>query len=211
MSDMPQFSTAEYARLTIERCRLCNTPLATEYYRVRGQSACADCAAAARSGQASAADNTVFSRAVLFGIAAAIAGLASYAAFTIATNFYIGYVALGVGYIIARAMKAGSGGLGGRRYQIIAVILTYLAIALAEIPIGLWQLHAKATAGRLLVAGIQLLPIGLISPILEMRSPVHGLINLVILYVGLRIAWRGTAATRATVEGPYHRLTTTAN
>jgi hypothetical protein len=36
-----------------------------------------------------------------------------------------------------------------------------------------------------------------------MRDPIHGLINLVILYVGLQIAWRGTAAPRVTVEGPF--------
>lgn len=203
MSDIPQFSTADYKRLTVERCRFCNSPLATEYYRVRGQSACASCAAAARRGQSNATDNAAFTRAVLFGIGAAIAGLAGYAAFTIATNFYIGYIALGVGYIVARAMKIGSGGLGGRRYQIVAVILTYLAIALAEVPIGLWHFHSKVPAGRLLAAAIGLLPLGLISPILEMTSPMHGLINLVIIYVGLQIAWRGTAGTRATVEGPY--------
>ena len=57
---------------------------------------------------------------------------------------------------------------------------------------------------------IRLLPVGLTSPIREMRDPIHGLINLVILYVGLQIAWRGTAAPRATVEGPF-RLTSAAS
>jgi hypothetical protein len=55
----------------------------------------------------------------------------------------------------------------------------------------------------MLAVAIRLLPIGLTSPIREMRDPIHGLINLVILYVGLQIAWRGTAAPRATVEGPF--------
>lgn len=208
MSDMPQFSTAEYAQPQLQRCRFCTSPLVTEYYRVRGQTACAGCAANARSGQEDASGNAAFTRAVLFGIAAAIAGLAGYAAFTISTHFYVGYIALGVGYIVARAMKVGSGGRGGPRYQIVAVILTYLAIALAEIPIGLWHFHTKVPAGRLLAAGIRVLPMGLISPILEMSSPAHGLINLVIIYVGLRIAWRGTAGSTATVDGPY-RLSTT--
>ena len=126
-----------------------------------------------------------------------------YAAFTIATSFYIGYVALGVGYIVARAMKFGSGGLGGRPFQIVAVILTYLAIALAEIPIALWEFRTRIPAGRMLIVGIRLLPVGLTSPIRELRDPIHGLINLVILFVGLRIAWRGTAAPKTTVEGPF--------
>jgi hypothetical protein len=207
MPEAPQFSTAQYQpEPAIGRCRLCSTPLATEYYRVRGQPACASCAAAARDGRAGNSGNAAFTRALLFGIAAAIVGLIGYAAFTITTHLYVGYVALGVGYIVARAMKAGSGGLGGRPFQIAAVILTYLAIALAEIPIVLWQLHARIPPGRMLTGVIRLLPFGLASPILEMRSPVHGLINAVILFVGLQIAWRGTAAARVAVEGPF-RLT----
>jgi hypothetical protein len=203
MSDTPQFSTAEYLPPQIERCSLCGTALASEYYRVHGRTACASCASAAQNGQANGQNNTAFTRALLFGVGAAIIGLAGYAAFTIATSFYIGYVALGVGYIVARAMKLGSGGRGGRPFQIVAVILTYLAIALAEIPIALWEVRAHLPSGRMLAVAIRLLPIGLTSPIREMRDPIHGLINLVILYVGLQIAWRGTAAPRVTVEGPF--------
>jgi hypothetical protein len=211
MPDTPQFSTGEYTTPPkIDRCHFCSSPLASEYYRVRGQAACASCAASARSGQAAGSEGSAFTRALLFGAAAAIVGLIGYAAFTIATHLYVGYVALGVGYIVARAMKAGSGGLGGRPYQIAAVILTYLAIALAEIPIALWQFHARLPLGRMLAASVRLLPIGLMSPILEMRSPVHGLINAVILYVGLSLAWRGTAAQRVAVEGPF-RLTPAAS
>jgi hypothetical protein len=210
MPETPQFSTAEYTpQPTLQRCRLCSSPLATEYYRIRGQAACASCAAAARAGTP-AGQSTAFTRALLFGIAAAIVGLAGYSAFTIATNLYVGYVALGVGYIVARAMKFGSGGVGGRPYQIGAVVLTYLAIALAEIPIVLWQLRPRIPSGHMLAVAMRLLPVGLESPILAMRSPVHGLINAVILFVGLQIAWRGTAATGAAVEGPF-RLTPAAS
>ena len=210
MPDTPQFSTAEYAQPTLQRCRFCSTPLTSEYYQVRGQAACASCADAARNQQAGTSDSAAFTRALLLGIVAAIVGLASYSAFTIATHLYVGYIALGVGYIVAKAMKFGSGGLGGRRYQIAAVILTYLAIALAEIPIVLWQFRARIPSGRMLALAIRLLPVGITSPIRDMRSPVHGLINLVILFVGLRIAWRGTAAASATVEGPF-RLTPAAS
>ncbi|HEY3988604.1 MAG TPA: hypothetical protein VGM02_04840 [Acidobacteriaceae bacterium] len=210
MPDTPQFSTAEYTPPQIDRCSLCTTPLAHEYYRVRGQTACTGCAVAAQSGNSITSNNAAFTRALLFGIGAAIVGLAGYSAFTIATNFYIGYVALGVGYIVARAMKFGSGGIGGRRYQITAVILTYLAIALAEIPIILWQLRARIPSGHMFAVAMRLLPVGLESPILAMRSPVHGLINAVIVFVGLQIAWRGTAATQVAVEGPF-RLTPAAS
>jgi hypothetical protein len=211
MPDTPQFSTAEYPQQpTIQRCHFCSTPLVSEYYRVRGQTACASCAAAAREGTPTGQPNAAFTRALLFGIAAAIVGLAGYSAFTIATSLYVGYVALGVGYIVAKAMKFGSNGLGGRPYQITAVILTYLAIALAEIPIMLWQLRARIPSGHMLAIAMRLIPLGLTSPIRALSSPVHGLINAVILFVGLQIAWRGTAATGVAVEGPF-RLTPAAN
>jgi hypothetical protein len=204
MRDTPQFSTAEYTTPPrIARCHFCSSQLAPQYSSVHGQAACASCAAAARSGQAGASDNSAFTGALLFGIGAAVVGLIGYAAFTITTHLYVGYVALGVGYIVAKAMKAGSGGLGGRPYQIAAIVLTYLAIALAEIPIALWQFHARIPSGQMFAAGLRLLPVGLISPILEMRSPVHGLINAVILYVGLSLAWRGTAAQRVAAKAPF--------
>ena len=73
----------------------------------------------------------------MLGIGAAIAGMIVYAAFTIVTGWYIGYLALGVGYLVAKAMKKGSHGLGGRRYQVAAVLLTYAAISVAAVPIGI--------------------------------------------------------------------------
>ena len=201
--DTPQFSTAEYQQQhTVERCAICNNPLATEYYRVRGRAACASCAAAARSGE-SPSSSAAFGKALLLGIIAAVVGLVVYAAFTIATGFYVGYVALGVGFLVAKAMKLGSGGIGGRSYQIAAILLTYLSIALADIPIGLWQYRQQYPASRLIAAGLQFIPRGLASPIMELKDPLHGLLGAVILVVGLRIAWRMTAAEPLAIEGPF--------
>jgi hypothetical protein len=43
---------------------------------------------------------------------------------------------------------------------------------------------------------LQLLGIGLASPFLEMQDPFHGIIGLVILMIGIRIAWQITAGSR---------------
>jgi hypothetical protein len=55
------------------------------------------------------------------------------------------------------------------------------------------------------LAGIGVLVgIGLASPFLELADPVHGIIGLIILFVGMNIAWRMTAGTaKPAIEGPY--------
>ena len=234
-TDMPQFATAEYAHIPgTERCRICNNVIFDEYYRVNNQMACAKCAGEARQGQPSDS-HAAFARALLLGGGAAVLGMALYAAFTITTNFYFGYIALGVGWLVAKAMLKASNGIGGRRYQIAAVLLTYAAISMAAVPIGIasvvkhkndkaaqqkqadenaasssddsssqpnsGQSQPRSAIGGLLV---QLVMWGLASPFLELQDPVHGLIGLVILFVGLRIAWQMTAARPLEVDGPYH-------
>ena len=84
-----------------------------------------------------------FSRALLFGIGAAIVGCIGYALFEIVTGIMMGWIALLVGLFVGRAMKAGSRGLGGRRYQITAALLTYAAVAVAFIPVALHDLNTK--------------------------------------------------------------------
>src|SRR5579863_2440233 len=135
--DMPQFATAEYAHIPgTERCRICNNAIFDDYYRVNNQMACAKCAGEARQGQPSDS-HAAFARALALGAGAAFLGMVLYAAFKITTNFYFGYIALGVGWLVAKAMLKGSNGLGGRRYQIAAVLLTYAAISMAAVPIGI--------------------------------------------------------------------------
>jgi hypothetical protein len=230
--DMPQFATAEYTHIPgTERCRICNNAIFDDYYRVNNQMACAKCAGEARDGQPSDS-HAAFARGLLLGGGAAILGLVAYAAFTITTNFYFGYIALGVGWFVAKAMLKGSNGIGGRRYQIAAVLLTYAAISVAAVPIGIASIlkHNKdkvvqqkpaddtatddsgaaqngtqSSRQRSGLGGlvIQLVLWGLASPFLELQDPVHGLIGLVILFVGLRIAYQMTAARPLEVDGPY--------
>ena len=171
-------------------------------------------------------------RGMLFGVGAAIVGMAGYAGFTILTGLYIGYVSLAVGWLVGKAIMLGSKGIGGRRYQIAAVILTYAAVSLAAVPIAIsYHLKAKSHSESVQpqqqqsnadaensqpdetqpkpklsfgAAILQLLVIGLASPFLELQDPFHGIIGLVILMVGIRIAWQITAGLRrANIQGPY--------
>jgi hypothetical protein len=45
---------------------------------------------------------------------------------------------------------------------------------------------------------------GLASPFLDLENPVHGVIGLVILLVGIRIAWQLTAQKPIDIVGPFN-------
>jgi hypothetical protein len=93
-------------------------------------------------------------RGVTFGIGGAVLGMILYAAVGILTGLMIGYVALAVGYVVAKAIKMCSGGMGGRRYQFAAALLTYAAVSIAAVPIGISQ-YVKARDARVAAAHAQ--------------------------------------------------------
>lgn len=106
--------------------------------------ACPACAERAKF-QMPKDSHTAYGRGILFGVGGAIAGLILYATVEIVTGLIIGYVALAVGYLVGHSIKKGSGGRGGRRYQIAALILTYFSVSLASIPVIIAEQvkHAK--------------------------------------------------------------------
>jgi hypothetical protein len=44
--------------------------------------------------------------------------------------------------------------------------------------------------------------VGLASPFLELSDPAHGIIGLIILFVGIRIAWTITRGRTVNIIGP---------
>ena len=111
-------------------------------------------------------------KAVLFGIVAATLGSIAYAAFTIVTHITIGFVALFLGAFIAKSMLRATDGVGGRSYQIAAVVLTYLSVSMAELVEILWQLHSRGTdLSHISLRGYAVLTrIGLTSPFLDLTE-----------------------------------------
>ena len=197
----PQFDTAEF-KSSGNACAFCKTALSAGYYRVQGKLTCANCFQKLQRSLPQDS-HAAFSRAVIFGIGGALAGMALYAGVVSVTHWTIGYLALAVGYIVAKAMMMGSGNLGGRRYQIVAALLTYAAISVSEAVI--YVLHRGFPKENQVAAAINLLIYGLLSPFFDFAgSPINGILGLVILFVGLSIAWRMTAGTpKLKIEGPY--------
>ncbi len=214
----PQFGTAEYAGKAADAaCKACGRPISGDHYRINGFATCAKCAQQIKQ-QNPLDSHAAFVRGVLFGVGAAILGLIIYVAFALATGLVIGYVSLAVGYLVGKAIAKGSGGVGGRRYQIAAVLLTYSAVSLAAVPIAITQQMKHRSTQQQTQAGDSaaavapkmnpvrligtLAVIGLASPFLELSDPMHGIIGLIILFVGIRIAWKITAARPLSIVGP---------
>lgn len=237
-SGVPQFGTAEYKSGGQQNCASCNKSLSGSYYRINGALACDGCTQQIKT-RAPQDSHPIFARAVVFGIGGAIAGLILYSTFTIVTGIIIGYVSLAVGWLVGTAMKKGSQGAGGRRYQLAAVALTYAAVSLSAIPITISYYmkekkpaaqeplnpsqptspalagsgasatesqppaapgNPKQAAGAIVAS---LLFAGLASPFLELQSGFSGIIGLIILFVGIRIAWKITSAPPLEILGPF--------
>ena len=45
--------------------------------------------------------------------------------------------------------------------------------------------------------------LGLFSPFLALMMPIQGGLQLIVLIVGMLIAWRGTAGKRTEITGPF--------
>jgi hypothetical protein len=148
-----------------------------------------------------AGDEGSFIQGLILGAAAALLGLAVYATVTIATHIYFGWAALGVGWLVGSAIKFGAKGAGGPKYQFVAVLMTYAAISLAHVPVLIARAieHGGSNVNWAAMAP-QLVLWGIASPFLDLRRPVFGILGLVILFVGLRIAARVTAANRQVVS-----------
>lgn len=218
-SQAPQFATAEYApNSATMKCAACQQPISGAYFQIKGAPVCVACTEKIRA-QIPRDSHGAFVRALVFGIAGALVGLVLYVAFALTTGFIIGYASLAVGFIVGKAMQLGSRGVGGRRYQVVAVLLTYFAVSMSAVPIAIEQAQqhrqtqaqsagtetatpprGHASLGRTVAV---LAWVGIASPILDLQDPASGLIGLVILFVGIRFAWRFTAARTLNISGPH--------
>jgi hypothetical protein len=136
--ETPQFGTAEYQGVpSPDVCKLCQQPIMGQYYRANTAMLCPGCAERVRQ-QAPQDSHGAFMRALFFGLGGFVVALVAYSLIGILLRGWtIGYLALGVGWIVGKAMMTGSKGVGGRRYQIVAVLLTYAAVSMSAVPIGI--------------------------------------------------------------------------
>ena len=146
-----------------------------------------------------AAIGGAFARAIVFGAVAALGGAIVYAIVGL-SGFMVSIVAIGVAWLIAKAMMAGSNGIGGRPYQVAAVILTYFAVNLGELLAPLWRAHAQGLPLSRMINPLTLRFLFL-APFLQLSgNAFNGILGAIILLIGMRAAWQMTSG------GPVGRI-----
>ena len=214
-------------------CENCHAPIDTEYFQVNAHLVCARCKDLIEAAIETPTGLAPLVLGGLFGLGAGIVGAAIYYAVIALANLEIGIVAILIGYMVGYAVRKGAGNRGGLRFQILAVMLTYLAVALAYTPLAIGAARAKsrpgvaattsaATAATPAAAeapapGAQPRPVrsvwvwlpvvaGLIAalPVLVVvGSFPSGVITAIIIFIGMRQAWRMTGRAAPEILGPF--------
>jgi hypothetical protein len=216
-----QFERAEFPEnndvKSIKKCAICKSPLADSYYQLAGHDACPACIARFQHTNREG-NHAQLLRATLFGAAGAAAGCALYGIVSLATHAEFSLIAIACGWLVARAMRKGSGGAGGRNFQIVAVLLTYAAIAthylipvLISIGKAEFAIHisGKTIPPELQLSALQLVESLAMSALYCLTIPFRqvastsGILGGVIIVIGLLQAWRGMAVNKAVIAGPY--------
>jgi hypothetical protein len=209
-------------------CAGCHASVLTEYYDVNGHACCGSCRQSIASATATPRGIAPLVVAGGFGLVAGIAGAIVYYAVMAFAHLEIGIIAILIGYMVGYAVRRGARGRGGRRFQILAVALTYTSIALAYAPMAVSQIATRgvkpntaatatetpdggrgdvAVARRAPNVGVTLLVLAgfvVVLPILVIvGSFPSGLISAVIIFIGMRQAWKMTGAPVLRILGPY--------
>jgi hypothetical protein len=175
-------------------CANCNSLIVAKPKILEGKEVCAKCASEAQQ-KDPAERRRAFLLGLLFGTAAAVLGLAFCTLFGLLTKWDVNYVSLFVGWLVGVGMMLGSNGIRGPRYQFAAVVLTYFSVSLSAIPIYLIPI-AFYLPPDFQWTGIwgKLAYWAVASPVLEFRHGFPGLVGLAVLFLGMRLATRITAA-----------------
>lgn len=130
-----QFDRAEFGgQPASQACAACQQPLVDRYFDVNGQITCPTCRETIASTVEKDLGWTAPFIALGAGLAGGLVGALLYYAVLKLTGYAIGLIAIVVGLIVGHAVRWGSGGRGGRLYQVMAVAITYLAIVSTYVP-----------------------------------------------------------------------------
>jgi hypothetical protein len=143
-----QFDHAEYENepAPAPTCVACKQPIPDAYYEVNGSIFCERCRDLVREHLLGGSGLVRFFRAALFGAAAAVGGFAIYFGVMKITGMEIGLISILVGFMVGGAVRKGCNARGGWVYQLLAMFLTYTAIAASYMAVALVVQQANQAA-----------------------------------------------------------------
>lgn len=201
-TDALQFDTAEPSTATSHRsCTGCLRPIEGEYHMANMQVVCTPCRGALEAEPQSTRTGRV-GRALLFGAGAAAAGSLVYFVVLAVTGYEIGLIAVLVGWMVGRAVSAGSDHRGGWLYQAMAIGFTYVAICTSYLPhiVATWRQSGDASE---LTGAVMYIGAFLVSLTLPVATIAAAPIGALIMAFGLYQAWRENKRPELTITGPY--------
>ncbi len=175
-------------------CASCRRPLVDAYWQWQGHLVCASCRDGVAATLERARTGSSMARAALFGGVAALGCGVAYAVFVGLTHVPLALATIGIAYVVARVVRKVSG-LGGRRFQVLAVALTYAASTMGYLPSILGEVSRVPLASLPLLLGITLA-----APFLEITTAPLG--ALIVLF-GLWEAWKLSRGVPARILGPF--------
>lgn len=131
--DALQFDTAHFdAPPAGVACQVCATPIPDRYWQAGGHPMCERCKGEIDRSADAARTRGAFLRAAVRAGAVALACGIAYAAFVGATDRTLGLLTIGIGYLVGASVQKVTRGFGTVRYQVLAVLLTYMAACMGN-------------------------------------------------------------------------------
>ncbi len=187
-----EHATYEQAMLGVT-CGMCGKPVGGEYWQWIGRVVCVRCRDRVFQLETDAKSLQSFARAAIMGTATALACGVGYALLAAAFKAQLAIVTILIGYLVATVVRKATANISGRRYQVLALVLTYVGSTMGYLPY-LWP-AIVANPERLYAYAVLLA-----APVISGR---HDPLVILIIGFGLFEAWRRARGVPMTVTGPY--------
>jgi hypothetical protein len=180
-------------------CSACQSALRGSYFQAGGHMLCESCAGNVRNAfQDKSGGFGRLLKATALGVGGGLAGGAVYTAVLAIAHINAALVTILIGFLVGKGVSKGSGGRGGVGYQILAVLITYLAIGLSAM---LAEVLTTDAAHGSIFKQVAICIIGaFIGPVVVATSSILG---AVITFFGLLRAWQSNKAVQVQITGPH--------
>lgn len=125
-------------------CSECRAAMRTQYFALNERPICAKCRPQYAKMIERGVGPAAMRRAVIQGVLTTLAGAAALAAGVIIFPFFRLPIVVGIGWFMGKRIMGTVDGYGGRRYQYLAVGLTYLAISIGSMIPAIKRAHDDA-------------------------------------------------------------------